>query len=168
MTKTLILRGAAIALVGLLMASPTSALESCVKFSSGVQPSPQMPGYCQNGSFLALDVHHLLRRTGPGARGRILEDVVLRKRVDASSPGLWTLLDNQNSQVVTVSFYQISDVSGQPELRAKLTLEGARVVAVEPATPRDSGSTEDLERIRLQYDVITLEYKDGRKAVIGR
>ncbi|MDQ7008605.1 MAG: type VI secretion system tube protein Hcp [Acidobacteriota bacterium] len=161
-----ILRRAAIALIGLLVVSPASAVESCVRFASGVQPSPQLPDYCKDGSFLALDVHHLLRRTGSGGQGRILEDIVLRKRLDASSPGLWSLLDNQSSQEVTISFYQTNGAA--TEFRARLILSGARVVAIEPATPRESEFIKDLERIRLQYDVVTLEYKDGSSSAISR
>ena len=153
---------AAALLLALLGGPGASAFDACVQIPELNVVDPGLPLYCgdtRNGNFLALDVHHLIRNSESGA---VLEPVVLRKQIDDSSIPLWAKL-NDGSAFQTVKVYIMIQEFGLPETYLTLELEGATVDAIEPITSTEMHRFQerDLERIRLGYSAVTIEYPGG-------
>ena len=152
---------AAALLLALLAGTGAWAFDACVDIPELTVADPGLALYCdqRNGNFLAVDVHQLVRSDRSGS---LLEPVVLRKRIDDTSIPLWSKL-NDNSTFQTVKIYIMQREFGIPETYLTLELEGVTVDAIEPITSTEMhrSAERDLERIRLGYTAVTIEYPGG-------
>jgi type VI secretion system secreted protein Hcp len=87
------------------------------------------------------------------------------KKLDRATVNLWRAMDT-NEMLVDVKFhFWRPDGMGGEEQYYQVELTGARIVAIEPLSPRlDVPETQNIdftERIRMSYETMTVTWTDG-------
>ena len=111
----------------------------------------------------AIEYHHLVSL--PEGSSRLdHETIIFTKKIDRATPSLWRAMDN-NEMLVEVKFHFWRPYGGGgEENHYRVVLAQARIVAIEPLSPRnDIAETAGIsmtERIRISYATMTVTWVD--------
>ncbi len=106
----------------------------------------------------AYEYHHLMEIPTGGVQVNH-QTVIMTKPLDQSAPSLLRAMDNDEVLTVKFQFYRPNPAGGAEQEYYNVLLEDARVVSIEPLSPRnDVPDTQNLvftERVRFSYGSIT-------------